>query len=310
MKYYCITPATKDKPGVCVLPIMQEPTDFWPGFNETDTDVLNHYEEKKNIWENHLASLPKFPTSCDRVGWFEASEKWHVHTSSYQGESDHYFDTEAEADNKYWEWATWNGNLQAHTDKPRKVIVPVEQKLPDSDDKTLTRFGMGVSESSLKKDWVEQKDERKDEVTPEEILDMHVRGHISHPLRRLILAAMKEYASREVLEFAKSDHGDEDDEVEPQPAPKEEGKIGYWIFKGDEINSFLVAILRQLSTEQMTVLRDALNERTPNKLRTESEVREIVGRTWEAGQQYGYYDANNANAGDIPDKETFINGLF
>jgi hypothetical protein len=40
------------------------------------------------------------------------------------------------------------------------------------------------------------------------------------------------------------------------------------------------------------------------------QVREIVGRTWEAGQQYGYYDANNANAGDIPDKETFINTLF
>jgi hypothetical protein len=40
------------------------------------------------------------------------------------------------------------------------------------------------------------------------------------------------------------------------------------------------------------------------------QVREIVGRTWEAGQQYGYYDANNANAGDIPDKETFIDGVL
>jgi hypothetical protein len=305
MKYYCIEPATKDKPGVCVLPTMREPR------------IMDYYDEPEEYrlalgrWVRHTksASLPKFPTSCDRVGWFEASEKWHVHTSSYQGESDHYFDTEAEADNKYWEWATWNGNLQAHTDKPRKVIVPVEQKLPDSDDKTLTRFGMGVSESSLKKDWVEQKDERKDEVTPEEILDMHVRGHISHPLRRLILAAMKEYASREVLEFAKSDHGDEDDEVEPQPAPKEEGKIGYWIFKGDEINSFLVAILRQLSTEQMTVLRDALNERTPNKLRTESEVREIVGRTWEAAERWEIY-RNTPKINPHPDKETFINGLF
>jgi hypothetical protein len=73
-KFYCIEPATKDKDGVCVLPTMQEPLD-WPGFYEVDTDVLNHYNNKRNVWEAHLASLPKFPTSCDRVGWFEGEEQ-------------------------------------------------------------------------------------------------------------------------------------------------------------------------------------------------------------------------------------------
>jgi hypothetical protein len=207
MKYYCIEPATKDKPGVCVLPTMREPR------------IMDYYDEPEEYrlalgrWVRHTksASLPKFPTSCDRVGWFEASEKWHVHTSSYQGESDHYFDTEAEADNKYWEWATWNGNLQAHTDKPRKVIVPVEQKLPDSDDKTLTRFGMGVSESSLKKDWVEQKDEPKDGLT--------VRKYM---LKRfptdefMDCPVPKEYWTV-IQDYAEAYHASK---VEPQPAPK------------------------------------------------------------------------------------------
>jgi hypothetical protein len=126
-KYYCIEPATKDKNGVCVLPTMQEPES-----GDILIDALNSNDAvSKRVleWEKHInIDLPKFLTSCDRVGWFEASEKWHVHTSSYQGESDHYFDTEAEADDKYWEWANWNGNLQAHTDKPRKFIVPQSEE--------------------------------------------------------------------------------------------------------------------------------------------------------------------------------------
>ena len=38
---------------------------------------------------------------------------------------------------------------------------------------------------------------------------------------------------------------------------------GYKILEGDEVNSFLMAILRELTTEQMIVLKDALIERTP-----------------------------------------------
>jgi hypothetical protein len=277
MKYYCITPATKDKPGVCVLPIMQEPTDFWPGFNETDTDVLNHYEEKKNIWENHLASLPKFPTSCDRVGWFEASEKWHVHTSSYQGESDHYFDTEAEADNKYWEWATWNGNLQAHTDKPRKVIVPVEQKLPDSDDKTLTRFGMGVSESSLKKDWVEQKDEPKDGLT--------VRKYM---LKRfptdefMDCPVPKEYWTV-IQDYAEAYHASK---VEPQPAPKEDSPEAAEVLKKHIGN---VSGFHKLTEWHRKFILAAMKEYAESKY-TESEVREAFSEGYEAAIHHENFD--------------------
>jgi hypothetical protein len=59
MKYYCLTPATKDKPGVCVLPPLHE------SVNPSDFDHI----DKKVLMEN-FAPLEKFPTSCDRVGWF------------------------------------------------------------------------------------------------------------------------------------------------------------------------------------------------------------------------------------------------
>jgi hypothetical protein len=68
MKYYCITPATKDKPGVCVLPTMQEPELGYA----TVKPVIEQYHKDLDEWEKHLESLPKFPTSCDRAGWFDA----------------------------------------------------------------------------------------------------------------------------------------------------------------------------------------------------------------------------------------------
>jgi hypothetical protein len=58
MKYYCIEPATKDKPGVCVLPTMQEPRGGHLG------ELVKYLK--------HIDSLEKFDTSCDRAGWFEA----------------------------------------------------------------------------------------------------------------------------------------------------------------------------------------------------------------------------------------------
>lgn len=39
------------------------------------------------------------------------------------------------------------------------------------------------------------------------------------------------------------------------------------------------------------------------------ELMEIIGNAFEAGKQYGFYEALNANAGDIPDEETYINNL-
>ena len=84
-------------------------------------------------YDKYIASLPIYERTGSLLELkegeeFEAELAWHIHTSSYQGESDHYFDTEVEADKKYWEWANWNGNLQAHTDKPRQVLVPIPEK--------------------------------------------------------------------------------------------------------------------------------------------------------------------------------------
>jgi hypothetical protein len=111
MKFYCIIPATKDKDGVCVLPTMQEPLG-WPGFYETDTDVLNHYSNKVNVWESHLSSLTKFPTSCDRAGWFEGEEEEQVFVS-----------------NKWYKWEPIYKLLTgSEICKRRKFIVPQSEE--------------------------------------------------------------------------------------------------------------------------------------------------------------------------------------
>lgn len=116
MKYLMISP------GLCVRPTMEKPVDQGLVMNRQSFNVaVQRFNE-------HAESLTKLPTTCTLpVGeWFEGEEKWHVHTSSYQGEGNHYFDTEREADKKYDEWSKYNGQLQCHTDKPRKVIVPDE----------------------------------------------------------------------------------------------------------------------------------------------------------------------------------------
>jgi hypothetical protein len=244
-KFYCIEPATKDKDGVCVLPTMQEPELGYA----TVKPVIEQYHKDLEEWEKHLESLlPKFPTSCDRAGWFEGREQYQENFFQENGK-----------DRVWRDCDKWEYNMTSDEYR-RKFIVP------QSEEKDLASI---PNEEDKQK---EQKDEPKD--------------------------GFRNYLAKALAP-----------KVEPQPAPKEEGKIGYWIFKGDEINSFLVAILRQLSTEQMTVLRDALNERTPNKLRTESEVREIVGRTWEAAERWEIY-RNTPKINPHPDKETFINGLF
>lgn len=42
-----------------------------------------------------------------------------------------------------------------------------------------------------------------------------------------------------------------------------ENETGYIIIKGDEVNSFLAAIMRHLDSEQMICLRDKIIRRTP-----------------------------------------------
>lgn len=62
------------------------------------------------------------------------------------------------------------------------------------------------------------------------------------------------------------------------PSPSKPDHIpeadGYLIYKGDEVNSFLAAILRRLNVDQMCALRDALIERTPSPSREQAVTAE------------------------------------
>jgi hypothetical protein len=118
--------------------------------------------------------------------------------------------------------------------------------------------------------------------------------------------------------------------VEPQPAPKEEEIINR------NIDSLLSEFNRQgINTENWDgeegwekAIVDGVRhhieellapkEESP-KTYTESEVREIVGRTWEAAIKWEWVENRNQERVDegsthwvnpCPDKETFINTLF
>jgi hypothetical protein len=108
MKFYCIIPATKDKEGVCVLPTMQEPTRF-PFLGYTERLVQNH---KLKEWKAHLSSsLPKFPTSCDRVGWFEGNLGYQVMAPTELG-------------GQWYDCSEEHYRLCSNPERRRKFIVP------------------------------------------------------------------------------------------------------------------------------------------------------------------------------------------
>jgi hypothetical protein len=71
MNFYCIEPATKDKPGVCVLPTMEEPKPPLQHNNHYWAIQYSRHIKEWDEYQQHIRSLEKFPTSCGRVGWFE-----------------------------------------------------------------------------------------------------------------------------------------------------------------------------------------------------------------------------------------------
>jgi hypothetical protein len=108
--------------------------------------------------------------------------------------------------------------------------------------------------------------------------------------------------------------------VEPQPAPKEEdvmlpdsieeavgliwgaANAGFW----KELNPQDCCYRIQRYVERMEELL-----KVAPKTYTESEVREIVGRTWDAANKWeGAENWLMIPHHGYPDKETFINGLF
>jgi hypothetical protein len=127
MKYYCLTPATKDKPGVCVLPPLHE------SVNPSDFDHI----DKKVLMEN-FAPLEKFPTSCDRVGWFEGREQYQENFFQENGK-----------DRVWRDCDKWEYNMTSDEYR-RKFIVP------QSEEKDLASI---PNEEDKQK---EQKDEPKD----------------------------------------------------------------------------------------------------------------------------------------------------
>jgi hypothetical protein len=130
MKYYCIEPATKDKPGVCVLPTMQDPR------GDVGVNVVTDIFLVK--WYEHLASLPKFDTSCDRAGWFEGREQYQENFFQENGK-----------DRVWRDCDKWEYNMTSDEYR-RKFIVP------QSEEKDLASI---PNEEDKQK---EQKDEPKD----------------------------------------------------------------------------------------------------------------------------------------------------
>jgi hypothetical protein len=130
MKYYCIEPATKDKPGVCVLPTMQDPR------GDVGVNVVTDIFLVK--WYEHLASLPKFDTSCDRAGWFEGREQYQENFFQENGK-----------DRVWRDCDKWEYNITSDEYR-RKFIVP------QSEEKDLASI---PNEEDKQK---EQKDEPKD----------------------------------------------------------------------------------------------------------------------------------------------------
>jgi hypothetical protein len=230
MKYYCIEPATKDKDGVAVLPTMGKPR--W-----RDTGSSSAYERKMQFqkeefkWDAHIRSLEKFPTSCDRVGWFEATEKHEGFSYSFSHEM---------GERAKWEVITKEEYEKARPTYRRKFIVP------QSEEKVLASVP----------NW---------EVSNDPLVNKFLNEKNMIPYDQKITDLLEDFSKW-------------------QQAKEAWRKIEIYKEEG----------------ERYKKAYEELSE----------QVREIVGRTWEAGQQYGYYDANNANAGDIPDKETFINTLF
>jgi hypothetical protein len=70
----------------------------------------------------------------------------------------------------------------------------------------------------------------------------------------------------------------------------------------------------QLPHSSCKMCSQDLKERKHSYVLSPEELLEMkkqwAAEAFEAGKQYGFYDAHNANAGDIPDEESYINSLM
>jgi hypothetical protein len=335
MKYYCIEPATKDKDGVCVLPPLHEsvnPSDF----DHIDTKVL---------LEN-FAPLEKFPTSCDRVGWFSGELDYQIF-SGWDGWTSEiravYDKTDAKDRRKFIvpkseekdvpsipNWEVSNDPL-VNKFLNEKNMIPYDQKITDLLE-DFSKWQQGTEAG--KQNPVEQKDEPKDEYAElcKEITRLQEKydenGYDCPPIIKL--QRMEQHIDLAFENFKKMA------KVEPQPALKEEELKADWPRKVFNEKALLQEVIKVWGEygAHADVLKELI-KRAATKTYTESEVREIVGRTWERCcaqlladisltltnpdnlKKAGWNDSVVLRAvGEtiknfpFPDKETFINGLF
>lgn len=113
------------------------------GSREVYDKALYNYNSRPHYECNdELKSMLK---DGQRVGDNDFDLKWKVHTSSYQGDADHYFDTYREASYKYLEWSKYNGQLQCKTDEPVLLAIPKPEQKPNI-------AVIGAGEPSLKEE--------------------------------------------------------------------------------------------------------------------------------------------------------------
>jgi hypothetical protein len=371
-KFYCIEPATKDKDGVCVLPTMPEPT--WPSADDSvDENIEGTFKErlilaheKSEEWNGHLASLPKFPTSCERAGWFEATEKHEGFSYSFSHEM---------GERAKWEVITKEEYEKARPTYRRKFIVPQseekdlapEEKDEPKDEMVFMTVGELVKQK-MEKSIVDSIPGIKDDTLTHILYDAIYPNSIPIILFRnmvrlldisfpQVVAAMwvtfdkleeskrkapqrfdtrsdlweckealQKYINR-LWELLNDD--DKPPKVEPQPAPKEEeiiskllsrypsgiivgaasvivGDLGLTIEGANpdgtkwqkRFNPNDAINVTEVRGNQLILHPDGIESSlSPShfkgikfqpapKTYTESEVREIVGRTWEAARLY------------------------
>jgi hypothetical protein len=293
MKYYCIESATKDKPGVCVLPTMQEP--------EKGVYILTIPEDRKAYYKalddvqsfkNHLASLPKFPTSCDRAGWFEASEERY----------------ETKLGSAWYRCSKWvYDNAVRRGASVRKFIVPQSKEGAIKELKEITNghWDKFNSNEEINKELGRESEEK--DLAPEE-WSVRVRYTLSYGHKDTVLVFDHKPTECEIEQNV--DHW-----AKQKGLGQRHGCSAEW---GDPVltseRDVLPSLTRKADHGTEAGKQTPVEQKDEPRTYTESEVMEIVDRTWEAADTWGFRCAR-MEFGDVadnpfPDKETFINTLF
>jgi hypothetical protein len=84
---------------------------------------------------------------------------------------------------------------------------------------------------------------------------------------------------------------------------KQANVLGLWFYKSKGIDQFK-------DDDGELKITHFLRHPTLAELLQVEGMREIAEAVWANGEQYGHYEAHNANAGDIPDFETTYNNLL